>query len=171
MINIDNIFSVIIMKQNTKKIGRPTKYTPELAKLICQRIATNTDGLKKLCVRYNDMPSHETINQWRWQHPEFLGQYLAAKSMQMNLIIEECEDLFDNVIYYTDSNGNKRIDPASVTKQVAKVNLRKWHASKLNPKMYSNNKQLDLKHEQDKVLLQDILELRAKLAKEYERDY
>ena len=42
------------MKKN--KAGRPSDYTQELADLICDRIATHSVGLQRLCDLYDDMP-------------------------------------------------------------------------------------------------------------------
>ena len=158
------------MNKSKHKIGRPTKYSQELAQLICKRIATHTESLKKLCARYDDMPSHDTINEWRWEYHEFSDQYLVAKNKQMDLIIEECEELVDDILYYTDAQGNKRVDPGSVNKQIAKINLRKWHASKLAPKLYGNKQILDNPTDSNETK-QELLDIRAQLASQSKKEY
>lgn len=120
--------------------GRPTDYCEAIAKLICERVATNTCGIKKLCAKYDDMPDVSTINLWRFKHKEFSVQYLEAKQAQMDLLMESLDDEMDeNLRYYTDSEGNERIDSPSATIAIAKANNKKWFASKLAPKLYGTN--------------------------------
>lgn len=45
-----------------RKTGRPTKYTPELAKTICRRIAAG-ESLRHIC-RDDDMPDRTTVRDW-----------------------------------------------------------------------------------------------------------
>lgn len=117
--------------------GRPTDYCQEIADKICERVATHTCGIRKLCAMYDDMPAVSSINLWRFKNPSFSAQYLEAKQAQMDLVMESLDDEMDeNLHYYTDSEGNKRIDSPSATIAVAKANNRKWFASKIAPKLY-----------------------------------
>lgn len=120
--------------------GRPTLYTPELAQLICDKIATQRHGLKKICDMYDELPDHETVKGWKLRYPEFLTRYLQAKKDQINVMMDEIDETIDeNLLYYTDDKGNRRIDSPSATIALAKANNRKWFASKLAPKYYGTN--------------------------------
>lgn len=126
------------------KSGRPTTYTPELAAFICEIVATHTQGLKRLCQMYEDLPDHTTIALWRFKHPEFSSQYMHAKRAQMDLTMEEIDEIVDeNINYYTDEKGNQRIDSPSATIAIAKANNRKWFASKLAPSLYGDKTQVE----------------------------
>ena len=167
-----------LKKEPTKKVmrpgkvdGRPTIYTEELADLICLRIATNTGGLQKLCSKFPDMPHPDTINDWRWTKDGFSAKYLAARANQSHLIIEECETLADDVIYYHDREGNKRIDAPSVAKQMAKINIRKWHASKLAPKFFGDKVEFEHLKNQNEDMMKELLELRAQLTEKNKKEY
>ena len=157
--------------EKPKKNGRPTDFTEKLADHICMRVATNTEGLDKLCKKYPDMPDPDTINNWRWKYPEFFGKYLAARATQSHLIIEQCEDLADDVIYYTDKEGNQRIDAPSVAKQTIKINLRKWHASKLAPKFFGERTMVEELKGHNDEMMRELLELRAQLNEKNKKDY
>lgn len=118
-------------------VGRPTDYNESIAALICEKVATSTLGLARLCKMHPELPDRDTINLWRFKHKEFSAQYLDAKRSQMDLVIESLDEILDeNIKYYTDDKGFDRIDSPSVTIAVAKANNRKWHASKLAPKIY-----------------------------------
>jgi len=120
-----------------EKKGRPSNYTPELAELVCERVATNPMGLGKICAMYPDsMPSHATIYQWRYKHPEFQNQYARAKRYQIEIMAESIDDLADEISTYQDSEGNTRVDQGSVAAKRLKIDGRKWLASKLLPKTY-----------------------------------
>lgn len=152
--------------------GRPTSYNAEIAKLVCDRVATHTDGLRKLCAKYVDMPDDTTIALWRITHEEFSRQYIDAKRSQIDLIIEDLDDLYDeNVSYYIDSEGNKRIDAPSAAIATAKTNNKKWYASKIAPKVYGDHRQLEEKIEENAKLKDELRELQTKLAEANKKEY
>ena len=45
------------------KVGRPSKYTPELAQEICDAVASSTLSMKELCSAHEHWPVYENI--WR----------------------------------------------------------------------------------------------------------
>lgn len=158
-------------KKPKAKIGRPSIFTQELADKICNTIATNSGGLKKLCAQFDFMPDEQTINEWRWKNRNFGGQYLEAKQTQMHLMLEECEELAENVLYYYDKDGNKRIDAPSVAKQMAKINMRKWHASKLAPKFYGDKHTVEDLLNSNNDMRDELMQLREQLAEKNKKDY
>lgn len=133
--------------------GRPSIYTDELADLICSRVATHPIGLPKLCAMFDDMPSHETINVWRYERKQFSDKYAQAKVFQAELMAEELIELASSKAYYHDAQGNERVDAGHVASQALLVNTIKWHASKLAPKIYGDKQQTEstvtVKHEDD----------------------
>lgn len=121
--------------------GRPTKYSPELAKLICERIATNPVGWSTLEKLYPDMPNYSTVKAWRNAMPEFSKMYLEAKSFQSMILVEDIDELIPEAIeYYIDDKGNSRIDAPSASLLIAKINNRKWMAARLAPKIFGDKK-------------------------------
>lgn len=121
------------------KVGRPTGYTPELATLICERVATSTFGLNKLCAMYDDMPSKFTVNLWRYKHPEFSIQYALAKLVQADLLAEECMEIADDDSEDTKINtltGEEVANNEFIARSRLRIDTRKWLAAKLLPKQY-----------------------------------
>ncbi len=121
------------------KVGRPTDYNEDIAKLICERVATHTCGLERLCSMYDDLPSKFTVNLWRYRHPEFSTRYAQAKMVQADLLAEECLEISDN------SSGDTKINPETgeeylnsefVARARLRIDTRKWLAAKLLPKQY-----------------------------------
>lgn len=129
--------------------GRPTDYTPELATLICQRVATHTCGLIKLCSMYNDMPSKFTINLWRYKYPEFSTQYAQAKLIQADLLAEECLDIADDSSFDTASNdeGFEICNTEYINRCRLRIDTRKWLAAKLLPRAYGDKSKEESKDE------------------------
>ena len=153
-------------------VGRPTTYNKKLADYVCEIIATHRHGLKKLCLMYKDFPDHTTIALWRFKHKEFSTQYLNAKQAQMDLIMEELDDLMDESLgYYVDDKGNKKIDPPSASIAIAKVNNRKWFASKIAPKLYGDRQQIDIESTQFSQEVKDKMSSLTPIVNEHEKEY
>lgn len=154
------------------KLGRPTIYTDELGKLICERVAANPIGLETLLKLYDDMPDHSTIKAWRLKYPDFSSRYLEAKSFQSQLLVEEIDSMIDcGINYIVDDKGQQRIDPPSASLIIAKINNRKWTAARLAPKIYGEQKHLEEKIEENAKLKDELRELQAKLADANRKDY
>lgn len=63
-------------KSAPRKLGRPTKYTPELAAKICDLIREGMS--ERLICSQKGMPSTVTIRTWKDSNPEFLLQSARA---------------------------------------------------------------------------------------------
>ena len=133
------------------KVGRPTKYCPEIVDLICEAIGTNTGNVRAISSKYPDMPSEDTIQKWRYRYPDFAVKYAQAKSKQSEMVIETIEDIIRETPTYIDEKGVERIDPGIFARQRLLVDTHKWFASKLAPKIYGERQQVDttvtIKHE------------------------
>lgn len=144
-----------------KKRGRPTLYNQKMADLICERTATNTCGIRKLCRLYPDLPEPETINVWRYKYPIFNTQYAQAKLRQADLLAEECLEISDEAYNDTmvDENGKELCNTEFIARSRLRVDTRKWLAAKLLPKQYgkmaeepekeATNINITLKHEDE----------------------
>lgn len=121
------------------KVGRPTLYTKELAELICERVATSTIGLARLCATYDDLPEKITINSWRKRYPEFSSQYAQSKLFQADLLAEECLEIADDDSFDTRVDavsGNEVCNTEFIARSRLRIDTRKWLAAKLLPKQY-----------------------------------
>ena len=104
--------------------GRPSKYSPELAQTICERIADG-QSLRKICAD-DQMLARRTIFGWLGVRPEFVHQYTRARVMS-------AEADADDVAYCAREVMEGRMDPAAAN---AAVNALKWSAGQRNPKKY-----------------------------------
>lgn len=133
-------------KPEKKKEGRPTLYTQELADLICQRVATSTMGLARLCALHDDLPDKTTVNLWRYKHSEFSTQYAQAKLKQADLLAEEMLDIADDGTNdWMESFGKDGesvghiLNGEHVQRSRLRIDTRKFLASKLLPKQYGQH--------------------------------
>ncbi len=118
--------------------GRPSDFSPELAKKICDTIASSDCGIKKICDAHDWMPSMETVFRWRYENKQFYEQYLQAKQFQAEVYAESTIDIAAEKPTYLDERGNERVDSGHVAWQKLNINTRQWHASKLAPKIYGD---------------------------------
>lgn len=138
--------------------GRPSDYNQGIADIICDLVATSTDGLAKICRNNPDLPDHTTITRWRIKHEEFRTQYAQAKREQAELLAQEIIEISDDSTgdTLTDKDGNERMNGEWVARSRLRVDSRKWVASKLLPKVYGD-KQPDADNVV-KTLIEKLLE-------------
>lgn len=159
------------LKNNNE--GRPTKFNKEICDRICFLVATNPMGLKKLCESFPELPSVCVIQEWRYKFPHFALSFNEAKAVQVNLMVEHCEELSNEKLYYVDGEGNKRVDTGFTSAQKLIVEQRRWYAAKLAPKMYgeSRTNTFDGIRENNIELKAEIMKLRAELDAKNKKDY
>lgn len=101
-------------------MARPSEFAPDMANLICERIADG-ESLRKICEEA-EMPDRSTVRRWLSQQPEFRVQYAHAREEQADVYAERI------------------VDEAASAQDAAlgrlKMDALKWAASKLAPKRY-----------------------------------
>jgi len=118
-----------------KKIGRPTKYSTEVAAEILTRI-TEGESLRSI-VKDAHMPPQSTVYEWLVAKPDFAEQYAYARDQQAETLADEIIAIADEPpAEVTDDRGVSRTDSGWVTWQKNRVDARKWVAAKLKPKKY-----------------------------------
>jgi hypothetical protein len=125
--------------------GRPTDYTPELAKEICETIASTSEGLKALCKKYPHWPVHGTIYLWLRKYSTFSDLYAKAKRDQVAALVDEIIEISDDTSNDTltkeDRNGDEYevANTEWIARSRLRVDTRKWIAAKLVPRLYGDN--------------------------------
>ncbi len=156
-----------------KKRGRPSKYTQELAALICERVATNPCGIKKITTLYPELPTMETIFQWRHKYKDFSESYARAKLLQADLLAESCLDISDDDSsdIRINEDGFEAVNHEFIARSRVRIDTRKWLASKLLPKQYGEQKLIDdLKADNERVK-EELNALRSKLTEQHKKEY
>ncbi len=82
-------------KSAPRKVGRPTKYTPELAEKICDLIR---EGLseREICSQ-KGMPDASTLGRWKDNNPEFCTQSARAREASAEKFNDELLELQANL--------------------------------------------------------------------------
>lgn len=125
-----------------KKMGRPTRYSPELAAEILTRIAEG-ESLRKITMEAG-MPSHSSVYLWLLQHPDFSDKYARAREEQADTLADEIIAIADeqpdlDPIYSKDGELIEiKLHSAYIQWQKNRVDARKWVAAKLKPKKYGD---------------------------------
>lgn len=121
-----------------KKGGRPTDYTIELVREICEAVATTSKGIKALCKENENWPIHDTIYRWLMSYKEFSDLYARAKRQQVEVIIDEILTIADDSSNdtYVNDDGKLIVDHEHINRARLRVDTRKWVAAKLAPRLY-----------------------------------
>lgn len=134
-------------------MARPSEYTQEIAEQICEQIATTDKGLDEICEESEELPSSRTFYRWISKQPELCQRYAYARELQAHYMA-------DQIIYIADhpEQGVVTKDgPLGVTIETGdmlghrklKIDVRKWKAAKLAPKVYGDK--LDVTSDNEKI--------------------
>jgi hypothetical protein len=110
-------------------MGRPSSYTEEIAKAICERLAEG-ESLRTIC-KDDGMPDCSTVFRWLGddERAEFRKQYARARETSADHRFEEIVEIADDQTI--DANSRRIM-----------VDARKWVAGKLRPKVYGDKLEL-----------------------------
>lgn len=128
-------------------MGRPTDFTPELADLICARLAEG-DTLSAVC-RDDDMPHRATVYRWLEAREEFRDRYARACEFRADAWADELLDIADDISRDTIQTENgERPNTEWIQRAKLRVDTRKWLMAKAAPKKYGERLDVDanLKH-------------------------
>lgn len=126
--------------------GRPTIYTDKLVFDICEMIA-NGDSMRSVC-RDEAMPAMTTIFRWLKENDEFRAQYEIATQERAEAMNEDIIDIADNATndwmasHGKDDEGYRQ-NGETLQRSRLRVDVRKWHMSKMNPKKYGDKQQIE----------------------------
>jgi len=124
-------------------LGRPTAYTPELARAICARMAAG-ESLRAIC-RAEDMPAESTVRMWAvLDRDGFYAQYTQAREAQMDSLAEDILEIADDSArdIRTDADGKEIVDHEHIQRSKLRVDTRKWLMSKIAPKRFGDKIEL-----------------------------
>jgi hypothetical protein len=129
----------------TKKIGRPSKYTPEIAQEMCNRLA-NGEPLRQIC-RDEGFPAWQTVYDWMYRDDALgdagvgLSRAIArARELGYDAIAEDCLIIADtpqlgqrqvmddkgSTVTVEDMLGHRKLQIETRLKLLAKFNPKKY---------------------------------------------
>lgn len=132
------------------KAGRPSDYSPDVADMICEAIASG-GALYRLCEQ-DGWPAEGTVYRWLEKEQEFREKYARARERQ-------ADRRSDEIIHIADE-----AEDANLAR--LRVDARKWAASKLAPKKYGDkvtakhvgdDEDGPIRHEVESPLVESIL--------------
>jgi len=104
-------------------MGRPTKFSPELAERICDAIATNGKGLDWVCENTAGFPSARTVSRWQAADEVFCREVTRAGARRADILFDECLDIADDATG-DPVRGDNGKETQHATEQVARSKLR-----------------------------------------------
>lgn len=123
-------------------VGRPTKYSQDLADEICSQLADGK-SLRSVCLA-DDMPDKRTIFRWLRTKQDFCHQYERAKAESADALTDEMLDIADDGSndwmkrHGKDNEEYWVVNGEHVQRSRLRLDTRKWIASKLKPKKYGD---------------------------------
>lgn len=132
---------------NMETKGRPSTYTPEVAALICERLATG-ESLRAIC-RDDGMPPESTVRGWVLDDVQgFSAQYARARDIGLDALAEETLAIADTPVEGVrreeSDDGYKEVREDMLGHRKLQVDTRKWLLSKLAPKKYGDKTSMEL---------------------------
>jgi len=79
-----------------KKMGRPSKYDPEIARIICEQLSEGIP-LRQICRENDGFPAWRTVYDWMGRDPELSASIARARDIGYDAIAEECLQIADNL--------------------------------------------------------------------------
>src|SRR6266516_3122885 len=107
-------------EQNESRVGRPTLKTPELCKIICERMAQG-ETLTNIC-RDPDMPAWTTVHDWKQADESFRQALTRAREQQAEVWAEEIMSISDDDLPTHEAIGRARL----------RMQSRQWLSGKYN---------------------------------------
>ena len=79
-----------------KKMGRPSKYNPEIARIICEQLSEGVP-LRQICRENEGFPAWRTVYDWMGRDKELSASIARARDIGYDAIAEECLAIADTI--------------------------------------------------------------------------
>lgn len=79
-----------------KKMGRPSKYDPEIARIICEQLSEGVP-LRQICRENEGFPAWRTVYDWMGRDEELSASIARARDIGYDALAEECLQIADNI--------------------------------------------------------------------------
>lgn len=136
-------------KEVTNKGGRPTKYTPEIARIICEKLSEGIP-LRQICRENEGFPAWRTVYDWMWRDEELSTAIARARDIGYDALAEECLYIADTphigIKKVYSSGAEEGEDSMTVTEEdmlghrKLQIETRLKLLAKFNPKKYGDYK-------------------------------
>lgn len=127
-----------------KKTGRPSKYSPEIADEICQRLSEG-EPLRQIC-RDEHMPAWQKIYEWMMKDEKLSGAIAHARDMGYDAMAEECLIIADTPqlgqAQVMDDKGSRITIEDMLGHRKLQIETRLKLLAKFNPKKYGDKVQV-----------------------------
>jgi hypothetical protein len=140
-------------KDPSKTIGHPTRYTEKIASEVCDRLAKG-ESLRAIC-RDDHMPDESAVRHWALDNKEgFHARYMRAREIQAYAVADELLEIADdghNDWMEINRRGNVgyEVNGECVQRSRLRIDTRKWHLSKMLPKVYGERPAPDTQDDED----------------------
>ena len=132
--------TVVAAEPQKPKIGRPSKYTPELAQEICERLGSG-EPLRQIC-RDDHMPAWQKVYEWMDKDPDLSGAIARAREAGQDAMAEKAYlEMYQEPERILSEGGN-RIDSGYVQLVKARAAITLKLLAKWNPKRYGDRVEL-----------------------------
>lgn len=78
------------------KTGRPSKYNPEIARIICEQLSEGIP-LRQICRDNDGFPAWRTVYDWMGRDEALSASIARARDIGYDAIAEECLQIADNI--------------------------------------------------------------------------
>lgn len=106
--------------EQPKKIGRPSKYTKEIAQKICEQLSEGIP-LREIC-RQDGFPAWRTVYDWMGRDEELSAAIARARDIGYDALAEQCLDIADN-FHIGEELSESTDDKGAVTTTVKTIDM------------------------------------------------
>lgn len=126
--------------------GETSSYTPEVARDICEQLATGKT-LREIC-RAEGMPPESTVRLWALDDREgFAAHYTRAREIGYHAMADDLLEIADDgrndwMTRNSDDGAGWAVNGEHMQRSRLRVDTRKWMLSKALPKVYGDKLEL-----------------------------
>jgi len=126
------------------KTGRPTKYDPEIARIMCEKLSEGIP-LREICRENEGFPAWRTVYDWMKRDPDLSASIACARDVGYDALAEECLDIADNAsndwMERMDEHGKPigwQVNGEHIQRSKLRIETRLKLLAKFNPKKYGD---------------------------------